>query len=102
MMRPRVMPFLFYALFFFSGSAGLGYQMVWSRMIAIGLGQEMPAVLAVIAAFMGGMALGACALDGANAHAPSAMPPMNAAITASTAGISCPSPIAIILDQTIW
>ena len=68
MMRPRVMPFLFYALFFFSGSAGLGYQMVWSRMIAIGLGQEMPAVLAVIAAFMGGMALGACTLDGAIAR----------------------------------
>src|SRR5438128_9706521 len=68
MMRPRVMPFLFYALFFLSGSAGLGYQMVWSRMIATGLGQEMPAVLAVIAAFMGGMARGACTLDGAIAR----------------------------------
>ena len=41
MMRPRVMPFLFYALFFFSGSAGLGYQMVWSKMLATGLGHEM-------------------------------------------------------------
>jgi len=68
MMRPRVMPFLFYALFFFSGGAGLGYQMVWSKMIATGLGQEMPAVLAVIAAFMGGMALGAWTLDGAIAR----------------------------------
>src|SRR2546428_3985264 len=64
MMRPRVMPFLFYALFFFSGSAGLGYQMVWSKMLATGLGHEMPAVLAVLCAFMGGMALGAWRLDG--------------------------------------
>ena len=64
MMRPRVMPFLFYALFFFSGSAGLGYQMVWSKMLATGLGHEMRAVLAVVAAVMGGMAIGAWTLDG--------------------------------------
>src|SRR5437016_4197212 len=42
------------------------------------------------------------AMAPSNLHAPSAMPPMNAAITASTAGISCPSPVAIIFDQTIW
>ncbi len=27
-------------LFFFSGAAGLGYQMVWVRMFAAGLGHE--------------------------------------------------------------
>lgn len=52
------------ALFFCSGAAGLGYQMVWTRMFAVGLGHEMPAVLAVVAAFLGGIALGAWALDG--------------------------------------
>src|SRR3989440_4042100 len=58
------MLFLLFALFFFSGSAGLGYQMVWSKMLATGLGHEMPAVLAIICAFMGGMAIGAWTLDG--------------------------------------
>jgi spermidine synthase len=61
--RRRIVSIL-YALFFFSGSAGLGYQMVWSKMFATGLGHEMPAVLAVVGAFLGGMALGAWTLDG--------------------------------------
>src|SRR5436309_10883638 len=64
MTRSRLTLFLLFALFFFSGSAGLGYQMVWSKMLATGLGHEMPAVLAVVCAFMGGMAIGACTLGG--------------------------------------
>jgi len=54
---------LFYALFFFSGAAGLGYQLVWAKIFALGLGHELPAVLAVICAFMAGMALGSSLLD---------------------------------------
>lgn len=54
--RPR---WPIHALFFCSGMAGLGYQIVWSRMFAAGLGHEMPSVLAVIGAVMGGMAVGA-------------------------------------------
>jgi len=63
MTRAPWQPALLYLLFFFSGSAGLGYQMVWSKMFTTGLGHEMPAVLAVLCAFMGGMALGAWGLD---------------------------------------
>jgi spermidine synthase len=62
--RRRLTIALLYALFFFSGSAGLGYQAVWAKMFAPGLGHEMPAVLAVVCAFLGGMALGAWTLDG--------------------------------------
>src|SRR6476620_5100144 len=51
------------SLFFLSGAAGLGFQMAWSRMFAAGLGHEMPAVLAVVAALFGGMAAGAWASD---------------------------------------
>ncbi len=51
------------AIFFLSGIAGLGYQIVWARMFAIGLGHELPSVFAVIAAFFGGLALGGLALD---------------------------------------
>jgi spermidine synthase len=46
-------------LFFISGAAGLGQQVVWSKMFAATLGHEFPAVIAVVSAFMAGMALGA-------------------------------------------
>ena len=41
-------------LFFLSGAAALGYQLVWAKMFSTGLGHEMPAVLAIIAAQTGG------------------------------------------------
>ena len=48
---------------FLSGAAGLGYELVWCRMFALGIGSETPSVLAVLAAFFGGSALGAWILD---------------------------------------
>lgn len=42
-----------------SGAAGLGYQIVWTQQAALWLGHEGPALLAVVAAYFGGMALGA-------------------------------------------
>lgn len=53
-----------YVVFVVSGACGLGCQVVWTRMFGLGLGQEMPAVLAVVAAFFGGFALGARVSDG--------------------------------------
>ncbi|MFT3931618.1 MAG: fused MFS/spermidine synthase [Spongiibacteraceae bacterium] len=44
-----------------SGFAGLGYQIVWTQQSALWLGHEAAAVLAVVAAFFGGMAVGAFA-----------------------------------------
>lgn len=41
-----------------SGFAGLGYQIVWTEQAALLLGHESPAVLAVVTAFFGGLALG--------------------------------------------
>src|SRR5919108_651421 len=64
-MQPRLRLAAFYGIFFLSGIGGLSYQVVWSRMFAAGLGHELPAVLAVVAAFFGGLALGAWLLDGA-------------------------------------
>lgn len=55
---------LLYGVFFLSGAAGLGYEIAWTRMWAQGLGHEVPAMLAVIAAFFGGLAVGARLLDG--------------------------------------
>jgi len=47
-----------------SGFAGLGYQIVWTQQCALWLGHEAAAVLAVVAAFFGGLAVGAFALGG--------------------------------------
>ena len=45
-----------------SGFAGLGYQIVWTQQCALWLGHESAAVLAVVAAFFGGLALGALSM----------------------------------------
>lgn len=45
-----------------SGFASLAYQIVWTQQAAIWLGHEVAAVLAVVAAFFGGLALGAWVL----------------------------------------
>ena len=42
-----------------SGFAALGYQIVWTQQSALWLGHESAAVLAVIAGFFGGVAVGA-------------------------------------------
>ncbi len=52
-----------HAVLVVSGLCGLGCQVLWTRMFALGLGQELPAVLAVVAAFFGGLALGAAGSD---------------------------------------
>lgn len=51
-------------IFCVSGACGLGCQMAWTRLFAFGLGHELPSVLAVVAAFFGGLAVGAWTLDG--------------------------------------
>ena len=45
-----------------SGFAGLGYQIVWTQQSSLWLGHESAAVLAVVAGFFGGLAVGALAL----------------------------------------
>ncbi|MDP3872201.1 MAG: fused MFS/spermidine synthase [Methyloversatilis sp.] len=45
-----------------SGFAALGYQIAWTQQAALWLGHEAAAVLAVVAAFFGGLAVGALML----------------------------------------
>lgn len=52
-----------HTLFFLSGAAALGYQLIWAKMFSTGLGHEYPAVLAIVCAFMAGMALGSAFID---------------------------------------
>lgn len=47
-----------------SGFAGLGYQIVWTQQAAVWLGHDSAAVLAVLGAFFGGLAVGAWTLAG--------------------------------------
>lgn len=46
-----------------SGASALGYQIVWTQQASLWLGHETAAVLAVVAAFFGGLALGALLLS---------------------------------------
>ena len=48
--------------FFLSGAAALGYELLWTRLLTLALGSETIGVLATLAGFFGGMALGAAAL----------------------------------------
>ena len=36
--------FIFYLLFFLSGVAGLGYEILWTRMLSAGMGHEIVAL----------------------------------------------------------
>src|SRR3989344_710494 len=49
---------LLYIIFFFSGAAGLVYQIVWTRMLLVIFGTTTNSVVAVVSAFMAGLALG--------------------------------------------
>src|SRR6185503_6120957 len=52
------------AVFFFSGAAGLIYEIVWSRSLSLIFGVTTYAVATVLATFMGGLALGSYLLGG--------------------------------------
>ena len=54
--------------FFLSGAAALGYELLWTRLLGLSLGSETLGVLATLAGFFGGMAVGAWALH-KRAHA---------------------------------
>lgn len=50
---------------FGSGFASLGYQMVWTKQIGALSGLEAPAILAIVAAYMGGLTAGAILAESA-------------------------------------
>jgi spermidine synthase len=60
-----------------SGAAGLLYEVVWSKQIAYLLGNSLHSVAVVVAAFLGGLALGARFLGGplTRAESPVAVTP---------------------------
>ncbi|MCX8109055.1 MAG: fused MFS/spermidine synthase, partial [Verrucomicrobiae bacterium] len=55
---PRVILWCVFGCLFLSGAAGLVYEVVWSRYLALFLGHASYAVVAVLVAFMGGLAAG--------------------------------------------
>lgn len=45
-------------LFFVSGASGLAFEVVWTRLLGLAIGHTTVALTAVVAAYMGGLALG--------------------------------------------
>jgi hypothetical protein len=58
-MTPRPRDAALLLAFFLSGAAALGYELLWTRLLGFALGSETVGVLATLAGFFGGMALGA-------------------------------------------
>jgi spermidine synthase len=58
---PRWTPILIGLLFFASGMSGLIYEVIWTRVLLSVFGATIYAVSTVLAAFMGGLALGSVA-----------------------------------------
>lgn len=46
-------------LFLLSGASALGCQVIWARILGASIGQELPATLGVVTAFMAGLGIGA-------------------------------------------
>ncbi|MEK9146737.1 MAG: fused MFS/spermidine synthase [Patescibacteria group bacterium] len=55
---PLTSPKIVYLLFFFSGTAGLIYEIVWGRLLVLIFGSTTNSIVAVISAFLGGLAIG--------------------------------------------
>lgn len=55
---PLTSPKIIYLLFFFSGAAGLIYEIVWGRLLVLIFGSTTNSIVAVISAFLGGLAIG--------------------------------------------
>ena len=59
-MRSRPPPALLYSfLFFLSGATGLVYELLWVRVLYQSFGSTIQSVTTVVAAYMGGLGLGA-------------------------------------------
>lgn len=52
-------PVVIYLLFFLSGAAGLMYETLWLRRLALDFGATAPATATILAIFLGGLGLGA-------------------------------------------
>ncbi len=57
--HPQTRPTLLYACFFASGAAGLTLEIVWSKYLSYLLGNSIYGVSTVVAAFLGGLGIGA-------------------------------------------
>ena len=57
----RAVPWLFLVAYACSGFAGLVYEVTWTRLLTLYIGHTTAAATAVVAAFLGGLAVGAAA-----------------------------------------
>ena len=100
-MRPR--PFVL--LYLLSGAAALLYEVAWLRLLTLSMGHTTAAVGAVLAAFMGGLAIGAAA----GGRATSALAPRRALriyaaleVTIALCALVMPAALAAMRPLLAW
>src|SRR2546423_8127599 len=80
-----LMLFALYALFFLSGAAGLIYESIWTRYLALLVGHSAYAQILVLTIFLGGMAVGSVLVG--RYRQPPPRPPIWDAIVPATGGL---------------
>ena len=89
------------ACFFFSGAAGLALEVVWSKYLSLLLGNSVHGVATVVAAFLGGLGIGA-ALSGRRAVSVRNPLAGYAALEAVVGALALISPFAYQLGRPIF
>jgi spermidine synthase len=80
---------------FLSGVAALVYEIVWTRRLTLVLGATVEAVAVVLAAFMGGLAIGSALAGRAAGWAPPRLRRLYAGLEAGIAGLALAFPLSL-------
>jgi spermidine synthase len=86
---------------FLSGVAALIYEIVWTRRLTLVLGHTVEAVATVLAAFMGGLAIGGALAGRAGGWSPSRLRRSYAALEAGTAGLALLFPLLLRAAEAV-
>src|SRR5687767_2363871 len=101
-MMARALPRLLVVCFAASGAAALIYQVAWVRLMTLALGHTVAASSTVLAAFMGGLAVGAWAAGRLAANSRSLAAYAALAFFIAAVAVALPSMLAAVDPLLVW
>src|SRR5580765_1084629 len=93
---------LFVLLYALSGAAALVYEVTWTRLLTLQLGHTVAAASTVLAAFMGGLALGAWVAGRLGRAAPSLRAYAGLELVVAAAALLLPFALAASVPALAW